>query len=618
MMNSQNNISSFSGGIKFCVVAFFAAISILGCVKGDIPELNISTNSDSYFGKTEARLSVAQPTSSTRTEIDPDDMSTVRWSIGDEAAVWATDEATSEEILTGEKFTLRYFGTTYSTAEFSAIIDPLDEEKQYTYAAFYPYPKQINSDGTIIYNIPAVQSGEYDGVADIRVADAVSGGAITGSTLGGATLSFRSLAHAFRISVPEGYNNLGGEIKELVVEMPTEIVGDFSFDMNDTQSAPIAVAGSQSRGAIVNMENKSEAWLFFNPAANVTGDIKIYGVNSDNEYSMSYDIALSNHTFAAGRITPVYTMVMEEMPLSTLKIKIGENNLGEDVEKVRVTAPNGVVFKESSSNTMEFDAAQVADGEYELSYYAYFYGDMLRSGDLQIEFESESAIISAEDISMANIIDDTVNDISVDVPYPIFMDFSTLTEDFSIHDNIATSMSGIDASYDEWTDLSEYGLPEGWTAGRVGGSASAGSLRICGREEAGSKYPGRLDSPQFAWLKPGKSVKVRVSYNYSGNQAEYKGWGGKNGDACYKFGYDTRSGGFNGNEPINGAVIMDWYEHGTSGSYTSITQSASHEIEEATNETRATWRASCNKDSALIQNGNYWLYIDNITVQIVK
>ncbi len=620
-MKSQNNIRSFLGGIKFCVVAFFAAISILGCVKGDFLDVAVFDKNNVANGKVEARISVAQPNSSaqSRTEIDPTDMSSVRWSIGDEAAVWAKNTTSQEDVLLGEKFTLRYYGTTYSSAEFSAAIDPLDEDSRYTYSAFYPYPKVINADGTIIYNIPALQSGDYDGVADIRVADVTEGGAITGSTLGGASLSFRSLAHAFKISIPEGHNHLYSDIKELIIEMPTEVVGDFLFDMNDTESAPAIVADGAGRGIMVDMSGKEEAWIFFNPTANVTGNIKIYGVDSQNRYSNSYDIALSGHTFAAGRITPVYTKIMEEMPLTTLNFSFSENNLGEDIEKVRITAPKGVVFKESNSNTIEFDSTDITNENYSLSFYAYFYGDMIRNGGLQIEFESESAIVG-ETLSMASVSDDTTNNFVSAVPYPIFIDFSTLTEDFSIHDNIATGTSGIDYDYEDWTDLSDYGLPNGWTAGRVGGSASDQSLRICGREEAGKKYPGRLDSPQFAWIKPGKSVNVRVSYNYSGAKKEYRmsSWFNHLGDSWYQFGYEIdREEGLNGNTEISN-VVQGWTKQNTSGSYTSITQSASHVITAATNEHRASWRASCDKSSSTAQNGNYWLYIDNIKVQIAQ
>ena len=123
-------------------------------------------------------------------------------------------------------------------------------------------------------------------------------------------------------------------------------------------------------------------------------------------------------------------------------------------------------------------------------------------------------------------------------------------------------------------------------------------------------------------LKPGAIVKVNVSFNYSG---------GRNGDSGYSpravCGYTETQGLINGTtgsftsdednwNNIDGATLIPSIS--TSGSYSSVGQSMSYTIATCKSTYRLSWQIRGTGAGAGISNGNQWLYIDNVKVQIVK
>lgn len=332
----------------------------------------------------------------------------------------------------------------------------------------------------------------------------------------------------------------------------------------------------------------------------------------------------------AGEITPL-TLTPEGVYLATtIQLKLTANNLGEDITNVIFTSPNENALFTNGSNvvTLPYSPTNTYEVVYENMYDSYF------SGNISVQYESEHALVSGNDIVILDLNSHIINPIIDSIPYLLYEDFSGLTSDFSIHDNQtigANITDGIDSDYTGTTNLSTYGLPTGWTAGRVGGSATYKSIRICGREEAGGKYPGRIDTAPLNNLQ--KSVDVEVLYNYSAGETEYSGGSGLiftygvYGDPAYEYGSETNSAAQNGNTSLANTLsvgvsdsgsgsVGTWIKLTTGGSYSNIQNNGSYKITNATSATRAAWRSSCIKEDYTVQNGNYWLYLDNIRIKI--
>ena len=104
----------------------------------------------------------------TRTWIDDNDWASTRWDKNDKIALWATADG-SNYTLNAQHFSLAYFTPSYSTAVFSSTVADMPAGT-YTYTAVSPVPESVS--GTqVSYQIPAKQTGRYEGKWDILAAD---------------------------------------------------------------------------------------------------------------------------------------------------------------------------------------------------------------------------------------------------------------------------------------------------------------------------------------------------------------------------------------------------------------------------------------------------------------
>ncbi len=594
------------------------------------------TETPSFENEEKVEVSISLSSTSTRTELDPDDNTTVRWSNGDVVAIWAKGVTTNSWEFTSEPFTLRYYGAEYYQAEFSSSISAMTSDDSYTYTALYPYPESIAS--TVVgYTIPTEQSGEYIGELDIRVADSVIGAALDSGNSGDVSLSFRSLMHILKISIPAGHNALGADVAKLIVTMPegVNIAGTQSYDISDTNTAPSIVSnGSNSitltPQSTITAGDGQSLYLFINPVSGVTGDLSIQGIGSGGQIAKAYEIELNNHTFTAGYITPVYTAIGEEMPATTITITITENNIGEELTSVNLTAPSGAIFSESGSN--EIEIANDGTGVYKASYLAELYGTQFNSGSIAVEYESPQTLVPADEISAGSYTIDGTTNFNRTVPYVLYETFGSVSS-LSSNDNTtvgsATSNSGSKSS------VSITGAT-GWEGARVAASAGT-AVRICCRYESGASfitgvYDARIDSPALTYLKDGATAKV--SYNFKGGRnSAYKtsftsSWTyGGNGTAIYSYGTTTNTGGFDSNDALDAYYGTDIEVPNTSGSdystsqnYNDIDEEGDFTIYEAGPTTRVGWTVSTTFDYEYFwgTNGNFWLYLDNVCVQVVS
>ncbi len=567
------------------------------------------TDNDQDFEKQEVILAVASQMES-RTSINPDDMASTQWDISDGIYIWATSDGGSTYPVNGTEFKIKYFSDTYSQAVFTGLIDPLDPASNYTYFGVYPKPTSVS--GTkVTFALPAVQSGEYCGELDILAANPTVGGALSMENSDGFALSFGHMTHAIRINIPKGRNLMGGGIKRIDVSFPEPVVGDFSFDASNVNAVGELASGS----SVVSLdldnilyEGDDYVWIFVAPTY-LSGSMSFVAYNDIGYVSRSVAVAVDK-VLEAGRITPITLTIPTVFDETTINLSIDDNYLGEDVENVIFTAPSGATFLDGKSSvTLPYNDANV----YSVVYSYVNYGSLFREGSIGVSFESESAIVAAESLDLSAVVDGESNSFRRDVPYLMSNDFSDLPSDFESYTDPGTSSAG-----QKKVTLTQYGLT-GWTADRCGGVANTSVRTMC-RLEGGmwvqSLYEGRLDTAPLSAIKDGKSVKLKVTYNYSGSKNEYSG--SKEGTAKFTHGYTVESGEISGDDEIE-YQIGSTMNTGDSGSYTSIKSEGGFSTTELCGKsTRISWRVTVSRSSEFAQGGNYWLYIDDVTVQIIK
>ena len=317
----------------------------------------------------------------TRTWIDDNDWASTRWDKNDKIALWATADG-SNYTLNAQNFSLAYFTPSYSTAVFNSTVADMPAGT-YTYTAVSPVPESVS--GTqVSYQIPAKQTGRYEGKWDILAADPLTADALPLfeqsnqmlETPPSHALRFRHKCHALRIEVPAGRNIWGEPITRLVIDFPTEVVGTVSFDAADP-SAPMSLTeGSKSITLDLNTpltdEAENYAWAFINPTT-VSGDISFtaYTANGYRSHTLSVPI---DREMAAGHITPITLTIPTELPVSYVDFSVtgDSSNLGEEPYNLIVKAPEGMTFRDGTTEqTFPIDESN----KYTVAFYGDLYGD---------------------------------------------------------------------------------------------------------------------------------------------------------------------------------------------------------------------------------------------------
>ena len=547
--------------------------------------------------------------SDTKTMISGEHMDKVLWSEKDCITFCYGDENQTEAMAQSVLGVYRiYPGQALFTGEISAYADAY-----YTCYAVYPEPESIDGQ-TAVFSLPSTQNGLYDSSVDgesldIMVAEPVSGAALADMD-DALDMNFFHKCHAFRIQIPEDRNLWGADVKKLRVEFPVDVAGKLAVNMSDPSAAPVLSEGSNIVWLdLTKRLNESEedspegmyAWLFTAPVA-VDGEIRFTAYNDENYQSGSLAVSISKN-LEAGKITPVNLTIPEELEHSSVRLKVVENHLGEDYQFLKVTAPDGARFR-NGEQTMVFEKND--SDTYSLGFYKEIDGvdnlSPMKSGGLQVEFESEHAIVSGGSISLADF-QWGAQDMSFDltVPYLLYEDFSG-----------AADHSGSNTS--EFLD--SYNLP-GWSASNYeleAGTSARIHMYLGSSVAHTNERFGRLDSPVLSCLKDGTDVTISVSYDISGTKTS-----GINADmwALYSFGKDTRTEAIAYSESIQTPVIKE-DNPGTDGSFTNITQNKTVEMQ-VTNADRLSWRTSYGLDIGIlgtITAKTVYVYIDNIKVSI--
>lgn len=478
-------------------------------------------------------------------------------------------------------------------------------------------------------------------------------------------LMFYHRTHMLRFTIPSGAtNNLGKDIKKVHLLFPEAVVGtlkvdiksDVVYDSNGITS-PVPVYSNTNNKITVEFASPKRAgddfWVMTFPYADGMENVDIRFEDVDGNVSQRRQVTFEN--MAANSVTPVTVQTIPAAAgITSFYYTVGTNYLGEDLTSMNITLPAGCYF----TNFEQTSKAVASDGKYTFS----VFNDMLSAVEkktLPFELESEHALFS-QSVSIGDLADGQANDLGAkNVPYLFAEDFSGIPTFNDGHDeaevvsNWRDLVDGFDLgklsdTYIGITELSSYKLDE-WYATRIGGQAG-NAVRICCRYEnvvsGKAYYKGRLYTPFLSNIKEGKRVKVKVSFKYGSNIAEtmvrmgFMDYRTPKASPVLYFGVNSQEvvenpdqvkgdfidkvtglvggSGFASSAPksLSPMAITGETLANSGGSYANIKNTKEVEID-VENSSRLAWIVSSNNDWSNT-NGNYWLYIDNIKVQIAK
>lgn len=590
------NIKKFLDLLVVCLAPFLA-----GCTHVDTDEI------------AEGPVTVAFSAAGTGTRALLDPVEAVfSWEEGDRTALWAWN-ASGETVLNAQPFSLMAMKTR-SDGYFTSTIPAPMPEGDYTYFVSYPVPDRV-TDGTAVYLLPSEQDGAAGGLGLSFSGTFVAGALrpVSGNGPVGETLSFRlGLGHALhylRFYIPDGCNVLGEPVTRLEFSMPQGIAGSVNFDLNDFRTS-LANASSDIVLLPDTPKNEGEymvAGIYPPERTYADGEVMKVRIFSNNNYSELEPIRLAGRDFKAGHITAVPLRPKEIGATYRLAFRLDSNNLGEDVQKITINFPQEISWRGERVTSLTYertDGCCVLPGD-SFSFLT-FYADEFRalSGlGAEVSFESENAVVSSHVVFPAIAEGDKDVEIGIACPYLMFEDFSAMA---SFTNGDAHSSSNIGSKDPHY-------IESGWGFARAGGEAGK-AVRLAAHTESVAKYNARCDSPVLNGIKPGKSVSLEFSFNYSMNREE--GGLGKpnNGGATVYVGWTEETGDLkSGND--SGTSVGEFYIKETTGSYDSISHDYSIVLDDMTSDKRIFIREVAD-DGKFTGNGTYWIYIDNIIVKI--
>lgn len=594
----------------------------------------------------------------TRTTMLPDGLYAV-WESDDKLAVWAKHEQSGSFVLSNQIFAT--YGIDNELGVFTSTLESPMPEGSYTYYCCYPVPQAV-SGTNVTFDIPSVQDGRVSGGAGIMIATPVTHGPLTAvpdpEDHSGMSLIMKHMLHQFRFYIPENNSVMDSEqITKLELTFPKGVCGKATADLAaSSQSLELTepvqkIVLKLDDPMLKSCESQGEydyACVALMPVDFEEGDqLSIRAFTADRIAKID-PVDLRSKSLEAGHSTPVKLIVKEivDYPYA-INFTLSENNVGENVTSVKLTAPSGCVWPASGTNVYVYNPGrEILAGESIISRFADYSDYSAFSGKaITVELETENTITTST-ATIAEIpsgVESHTSQISASVPYLLYQNFSSIGSYSDGHDGPKVGTSS--DTYKGITELSAAGLP-GWYGTRVGIQSGA-SARICCRYEhvllAGAYYKGRLYTPQFTRIKEGKDVKIQVSFSYGSNREERKPMFGSRPDKSpyLYFGINNQDVVINPDQTegdlmdqVTGLVAGSGYASNTptslspmvikgekldkeNGSYTSLPKSKTVTIEGVDRDSRLGWILSTD-NTASNTNANYWFYIDNIVVKIVK
>ena len=585
----------------------------------------------------------------TRTEMLDNGLSAV-WVADDRIALWAIGSSGSY-VLSNQVF--KTYGLDSQRGFFTTELASAMPDDTYTYYCCYPVPSSVNGTKANLY-VPTVQDGKVTGGADIMVATPVQHGALAPVPEPedhlGMSMTMNRMMHQFRFYVDEGGAKLNGAaISRMKVSFPFAVVGNVQVELDDPTKSAVLTSGYKdvtlNLKEPITFEDGNYACMAFVRTKFTEGQsIQINAYTSDKIVKID-PIDLCARDFKAGRSTPVRLIIQDVVDYPyVITFKVVSNNLGEGVNTVVLTAPAGCEWEKGGSNVYHYTPGhKITAGENivfrfedEAQYRAF------SNKTISVTYDSDNTL-TYQSVTVPDISSNNHATLSLTIPYLFFEDFSGIPSFSDGHDNPKVGTAS--DTYKGISELTSNSLA-GWYGARIGGQSGT-SIRICCRYEhvllAGAYYKGRVYTPFLSNIKDGANVNISVSFRYGSNRSERDPLFGsppKKNPILY-FGINSEDAVTNPDateggliEDITGLVggigYASWADsslnpraingeelNNFSGSYTSFTGTKNVVIENVDNGMRLGWIVSTNNTSSNT-NGNYWLYLDDIKVQVAS
>lgn len=608
-------------------ILFFvtAAMLFAACEKDDTLILPDISDTSSYPEAEAGEVRLVLADGSTRAPFEgmtramlAEDGKNLLWQSGDRFRLYAHNGDGSNAFVANPYIDFSYWvnTTTAGRSFFRGKMDADMAAGSYTYYAVYPHSTPVS--GTVAtFTLPAVQDGTY-GKTDFMVAKSTASALqritdsdpTTPEPMNNISLTLKHQLHAMRFEIPST-GALSSGVRRVHILFSEAVVGDIAVDM---ASGSVTTSNTSNKITVDFGEgNEKQAgdkfWVMTLPQAAFSRAVDIRFEDSAGNYSTRQLVTFpTSQQYTAGRLTPVKINVPNTTSgISSLHCTITNYApLGEPITNLHLTLPTGYYFTDYTSYR---NGVADGNGEYVYALFDDMFDNTLRNSNLQLDYESKNAFVPT-----TVVLGNTVN-ISGRTNYPLttpylFEENFNNVESFSNKDAHATSNTG-SHSY-TFVNL------KGWTGGRVGGEAGK-SVRLACHRETSAQYDARLDSPVMSYLKDGKNVKVRVSYNYGMDQDGGGVWTTYVGQTCYEGRTTDTSALKSGDETgtFESEFFIDKSVNDNNGSYSSLPYSRSFEFTGCTNGTRISWRTRTEYDAGL-NNNTCWLYIDNVRVSIAQ
>ena len=585
----------------------------------------------------------------TRTEMLSNGLSAV-WSDDDHIALWAVGSDGSYAL---SRQIFQTYGTDGKRGFFTSTLGSPMPEDTYTYYCSYPAPLSV--DGTVaVFDVPAIQDGKVTGGADVMLASPAVHGPLTSlpeiEDHSNMRMEMNRMMHQFRFYLPS--DNIaaeGAEIEKIVLTFPEPVVGNVQVDLADPSQPAVLASGYRTvtlnLAEPISNELQNYACVAFVPTAFAEGQTLQVKAYTSDMIAQVDPIDLCARNFQPGHSTPVQLKVnaITDYPYH-VTFTVGANNLGENPNSITFSAPQSCVWNESGTNVITYNPGrQIEVGEkiiFRFEEEAMFRAFGKQS--ISVAYDSDNTL-TYQTIAMPDMTSGNSASVSLTVPYLFYQDFSGIPSFSDGHD--APKVGTSSDTYTGISELSAYSLA-GWYGTRIGGQSGT-ALRICCRYEhvlvAGAYYKGRAYTPFLSNIKDGKDVKISVSFRYGSNREERKPIFGSQPkkSAIMYFGINTQEfvtnpdqsegdivdsitgmvagSGFSSATPtsLSPMVISNEKMSTSGGSYTSFEGTKTVTINNVDNGMRLGWIVTTDNTSSNT-NGNYWLYIDDIKVQISK
>lgn len=566
-----------------------------------------------------ARTRVVFSTSdrATRTEAGEDGLSTT-WEADDRVALWAQG-SNGRFVLEATPFDV--YSYIQDKCWFTAELGSPMPEGEYTYYATYPVPEAF--DGTsATFTLSPTQDGRASSGSDIMIAIPDDGDALKAldpkeldhSEL---SLTMKHITHRLRFYCEDDLD--GERIRRIDAVFPEDVCGTFSADIDSPGSGISLIAGDNTvslelQHPLDRSSSRGREYAFASilPTTFSSGAEMKITAYTDTRIIRAASVDLSGKTLAAGHSAAVRIVPLKVSELYKLNFTIAGNNLGEDIQSLTLSAPDGCRWTVDGGNVYihetgsEFGRGHSFTLEFE-DVDAFL---SLSGATVTVTYDSEHVTIS-ESLSIPDLNGRHSADVALNVPYLLFEDFSEV---------------GTISSNDEYTggfisgEKNGVSFLNGWSGARFGAQAGT-SVRLACRRETSADYDARMDSaPINGTLK--KAANLRVAFDYGANN-KFGGLAiGTNGDVgqnCY-IGYVNSTKVFT-SKATDGTFesANTFYVKEYTGSYTSLPNNIDFVLHNvaATTPIRITWRTAV-EHRAGTTNTTAWLYLDNIKVSIAK